>query len=211
MGFKSWRKLYKKGVLLNYFFDQLSKKRIEITPFYLVKEGIIDSEKEPATTKLSPCETVLLGPADFTGLAARRERDMSVEGMMQMHNDGKHCMGIKHKGEIVAYGWYELGICHNKYLKFPLKENEAYLSGARTFEKYRGNNLAPYLRHQMYLHLKEKGYTTLYSITLFGNVSSILFKKKLGAYPVKLYLYLLITKHFRKVFLLRTYRDRSPV
>lgn len=210
MGFKNWGKLYQQGVLLNYLFNQITKKRIEITPFYLVKEGIFDLEKEPVSTKLSPCETVLLGPSDFRILAARNERDMSEEGMMQMYNDGKQCMGIKHKGEIVAYGWYELNVCHNKYLKFPLKDNEAYLSGARTFDKYRGNNLAPYLRHQMYLYLKEKGYKIFYSITLYDNVSSLLFKRKLGAYPIKLYLYLFITKHFRRIFFLRTYRDKFP-
>lgn len=211
MGFKSWRKLHKEGVLLNSFYQQLTKKRMEINPYYLVREGIFDLEKEPISTKLSPCETVMLGPSDFRILAARKERDQSEEEMLHMLKSGdKYCMGIKHKGEIVAYGWYELRFIHTKYMKLPLKNNEAYLSGARTFGEYRGNNLAPYLRYQMYLYLKEKGYTTLYSVTEFGNVSSLRFKKKLGAYPVKLYLYFVMTKYFRKTFLLRTYRDKFP-
>lgn len=210
MGFKNWGKLYKQGVLLNHFYNQLTKKRIEITPYYLFKEGIFNSEQEPVTTKLSPCETVLLKPPDFRILAARKDRDMSEEAMIEMYNYGNHCMGIKHKGEIVAYGWYEQKVNNNKYIKFQLKENEAYLSGARTLMKYRGNNLAPYLRYQMYLHLKEKGYKTFYSITMYDNIASLLFKRKLGGYPVKLYLYVFITNHFKRVFKLRSYRDKFP-
>ena len=210
MGLKNWGKLYKQGVLLNHFFNQLTKRRIEITPYYLVKEGIFDSEQEPVTTKLHPCETVLLEPSDFRILAARKERDMSEEEMIQMLNYGNQCMGIKHKGEIVAYGWCELNVSNNQFIRFPLKDNEAYLSGARTLKEYRGNNLAPYLRYQMYLHYKEKGYTTFYSITLYKNIPSLLFKRKLGAYKVKLYLIVNLVSHFNKVFLLRTYRDKFP-
>ncbi len=205
---KKWKKLHQKGVLLNNFYRQLTLKRIKIKPFYLVREGLFDLDVKTIATKLSPCETFMLKPSDMRIIAAYRERDQSEEEMLAMLKKDCYCLGIKHNDEIVAYGWYELKKCTSRFMSFPLKKNEAYLSGARTLKTYRGNNLAPYLRYQMYEHLNKIGCTTLYSFTDFSNVPSISFKKKLGAYNLKLYLFVSVTKHFRRVWLLRTYPEK---
>lgn len=205
---KRWKTMYKEGVLLNSFYHDLTLSRIKISPFYLVKEELDVHTKQNITTKLSPCEIVMLKPDDLRIIAAKSERDYSEEQMLAMLKKNCYCMGIKYNDEIVAYGWYELKRLTSPLLTFPLERNEAYLSSARTFKKYRGNNLAPYLRYQMYEHLKKLGCITLYSISDFSNVPSIRFKRKLGAKKIKLYLFIRVTKHFRKLWLLRTYRDK---
>ena len=205
---KKWKKLHQKGVLLNYFYHQLTLSRIKIKPFYLVREGLFPLDNQTITTKLSPCETFMLKPSDIRIIAAYKERDQSEDEMLAMLKNDCYCMGIKHNDKIVAYGWFELKNCAPNYVSFPLKKNEAYLSGVRTLKTYRGNNLAPYLRYQMYEHLNKIGRTTLYSITDFSNVPSISFKKKLGAYNLKLYLSIRITKYFHRVWLLRTYPEK---
>lgn len=203
---KKWKKLYNEGILLNSFYHQLILKRITITPFYLVREGLFSNDEIPVTTNLASCETIFLQPSDMKTIAAYKDRDQSEEGMLEMLEHGCHCMGIKHHNTIVAYGWYDLKICNSPYIKFPLKDDEAYLFGARTVKAYRGNNLAPYLRYQMYMHLKKEGRPTIYSLTDFSNVSSIRFKKKLGAYHLKLYVFLRLTKNYRRSLLLRNFR-----
>lgn len=147
---KKWKELHQKGVLLNSFYYQLTLKRIKIKPFYLVREGLFDLDDQTIATKLSPCDTIMLQPSDMRIIAAYRERDQSEEEMLGMLKNDSYCMGIKYNNEIVAWGWYELKRCAPNLMPFPLKKHEAYLSGIRTLKTYRGNNLAPYLRHQMY-------------------------------------------------------------
>lgn len=200
-----WKELYKEGLLLNYFYRQLTLKRIVIIPFYLEHEGLGKNETNPVTPKLTSCETVLLKPVDMRIIAAYKERDQSEEEMLAMLEDGCQCIGIKYNDEIVAYGWYSLKDCNSPYIRFPLEDNEAYLFGARTLSKYRGNNLAPFLRYQMYLHLKSLGRHTIFSLSNYSNLSSIRFKKKLGAYHLKLYVFLRLTKSYKRSLLVKTY------
>lgn len=119
------------------------------------------------------------------------------------------CMGIRYNNQIVSYGWYEIGHLTSPFFSIPLKENEAYMSGARTLNEFRGNNLAAYLRYQMYQHMAKKGIDTLYSITLYSNVPSLRFKQKLNAKILKLYLYVRLTKKMRRVFVIRNFQNKK--
>jgi hypothetical protein len=201
------RKGIKDGLVLNTAYNVLTRKKLRLYLFYLVREGLVAGEDFHPEPKLSPCETCYLEPSDLKNLAAKAERDYSEEQMLDMLSAGHKCQGIKHNGEIVAYGWINLQNCNSHLISFPLKENEAYLYGARTFAAYRGNNLAPYLRHQMYTHLAHIGRTRLYSITEFENIASIKFKKKLGARNLKLGMKITLLNKYRWNFILRKYPD----
>jgi hypothetical protein len=204
----NYKELRRNGLLRNALYGQLTKRRIRIEPFYLIRETCQNGKLTEIKTSLSPCETVILKPSDFREIAARRDRDQSEEEMIAMMEKGLVCMGIKHNNQIVAHGWYELGHLTSSYFSFPLKENEAYMSGARTLVSYRGNNLAAYLRYQMYKHLTSLGIEKFYSLTLYSNVPSLRFKQKLGAEILKLYVSVHLPK-FRRCILLRTYRTRD--
>ncbi len=73
---------------------------------------------------------------------------------------------------------------------FPLKNDEAYLFRARTMNAYRGKNLAPFLRYELYKKFAEMGYNQFYSITEYFNAPAAKFKKKLNAQNIKLCFYL---------------------
>lgn len=90
---------------------------------------------------------------------------------------------------------------------FHIKENEAYLFHMYTFEAHRGKNLAPYLRYQSYLMLKEMGKDRIYSITQFFNKSSKRFKKKLNSRNLKLYMNIILFKNFHYHLLLKNYNS----
>ncbi|MGB5203659.1 MAG: hypothetical protein WBN63_05670 [Eudoraea sp.] len=99
----------------------------------------------------------------------------------------------------------ELNDFNYRHKTFNLKENEAYLFDMYTFEAHRGKNLAPYLRYQSYLMLKDIGRDKIYSITQYFNKSSKRFKKKLNARNLQLYINIIIFKKYQHHFVLRSY------
>jgi Acetyltransferase (GNAT) family len=204
-----YKDLRKNKLLLNAFYNLLTKKRISIIPFYFIKEGSRNGKLPKVKTSLSPCETIILKSSDYREIAARRDRDLAEEEMLEMMKNGLVCMGIRHEDKIVAYGWYEIGHLSSPFFSIPLKENEAYLSGARTLNSYKGKNLAAYLRYQMYEHLAEQGIHTFYSLTKYSNVSSLRFKQKLGAQILKLYVFVRLTNRFQRCILLKSYRTKN--
>jgi len=192
-------------LFLNWLYAVWKREKLQWRLFYLVQEGRFGRNR-PVRAKLEPLETRLLEAPDFRYLAARSERDYSEEDMLRMADEGCKCLGIIHHGEIAAYTWYNPMDCKSGFISFPLREDEAYLFGARTFEKYKGKALAPYLRYELYNHLEAGGKTRYYSITVFSNIPSILFKRKLGARNLKLFLQVRLFKKYRNTWVLKKYR-----
>ena len=191
---------------MNTLYQRLNLRKTGLIPYYLVEEGLFGNDAPMIKPKISPLEVVVFGPSDITELARNPERDHSEEEMLKMQTDGCICFGIRYKKDIAACMWYDLRQCSYKYLKFNLDQDEAYLYSARTFKAYRGKALAPYLRLKVYEHLAAMGRTKLYSITLFENTPSIMFKKKLNTKNLKLYLRISkFSKHSSNI-LLRQYK-----
>ena len=199
-------KRYRYGILLNTLYQRLNLRKTGLILYYLVEEGLFGNDAPMIKPKINPLEVVVFGPSDIAELARNPERDYSKEEMLNMLTDGCICFVIRYKRDIAACMWYDLGQCSYKYKKFKLDEDEAYLYGARTFKAYRGKALAPYLRQKVYEHLAAMGRTKLYSITLFENTPSIMFKKKLNTKNLKLYLRISkFSKHSSNI-LLRQYK-----
>jgi hypothetical protein len=73
------------------------------------------------------------------------------------------------------------------------------------FQSYRGLNLAPFLRYQLYLHLTKMRRTKFFSGTLFLNTSAVRFKEKLRAQKVSLHVYTRFFKKFHFSIRLKNY------
>lgn len=204
--FKRIQKKYEDGIVLNAIYRRLKKKRFKVHLYYLVQEGFLFKDEPKIEPKLKSIVTDFLEPSDIRIIAAKAERDYSEEEMKKMLSDGCKCLGLKHRGEIVAYMWYSVTKCDTRLLSFKLNGDEAYLYGARTFSAYKGKALAPYLRYKLYKHLNQMGRTKLYSITSFSNIPSIMFKRKLGAKPIKLYLNIEISNKYQWNLLIKTYK-----
>jgi hypothetical protein len=100
------------------------------------------------------------------------------------------CFALKFNNEYAAFMWCNLHQCNSDLSPFPLNPGEAYLFRARTMDAYRGKNLAPFLRYELYKHLTEKGCSVFYSITECFNTPAANFKKKLKAQNIKLCFYI---------------------
>jgi len=197
-------KHYKSGLFLNSLYQRL--KETHATLYYLVEEGLFDKEIPLIEPRLSQFDFFQLDQSDISEIAAKPEKDYSGNDMLKMLSSGCGCFGVRHKGEIAAYMWYNLSQCSYQYLTFKLAEGEAYLYGARTLKSFRGKALAPYLRQKVYEHLASTGRTKLYSITMYENISSIMFKRKLKAKNLKLYLQIRILGRYKRLILLRKYK-----
>jgi hypothetical protein len=197
---------YKDRIILNTIYRRLKKKKFEIHLYYLVQEGFRVEDAPKIEPKLKPLVSEFLEPSDINMIASKSERDYPEEKMLKMLSEDCKCLCIKHKGEIVAYTWYDLRRCDTRLLSFQLKEDEAYLYSARTFSAYRGKSLGPYLRYELYKHLHQMGRQRLYSITSFSNIPAIMFKRKLNAKPLKLYLYIKIFNKYQYNILIKKYK-----
>jgi hypothetical protein len=151
--------------------------------------------------------TAFLEPSDMKTISASPEVSHSEDELLDRLAAGCLCLGMKHNGEIVAYSWCNLRRLSYGMLNFPLKENEAYLFDARTFEAYRGYRLAPYLRYELYKHLAGLGRKRLFSCTSLLNTSAVKFKKRLQAKPIKVYLYFNFLDKYRFHISLKNYKS----
>jgi len=197
------------GLVISYLQSRLKQLGLIVNPFFLDKEFYIPTcdLKVNITPKIHPLTTDFLVTSEIKSIFEHPELN-SMEPSYKIQDrilNGCLCFGLKYKGEIIAYTWCDLERCNDKQVPFTLKETEAYLFDMYTFIAFRGKNIAPYMRHQLYAQLKEMGRIDFFSITEAFNSPSKRFKRKLGAQPIKLYLYLKIGKLFKRNILLRSY------
>lgn len=183
--------------LFRILLDGLVKAGIKISFFYLVKEGLYREIPELEQNKFPDFDLMILDENDITLLCTIPETPLSEEKCLKLIEDGCICFGLKKDNDLAAVTWVNLKKCSYGSFNLPIKEDEAYLFGAYTLIKYRGENLAPFIRYQCYKELKKMDKTTLYSISETLNRQSINFKKKLEARFVLLGLYVCLFNKFK--------------
>ena len=197
------------GMVIHYLLSRLKSLSLTVDPYFLDREFHIPASglKVNITPKIHSLTTDFLEPCEIESIFEHQERDATKESykIRDRISEGCLCFGVKHCREIIAYTWCDLKHCNHKPLQFKLKNTEAYLFDMYTFKAYRGKNIAPYMRHQLYSHLNKMGQTDFFSVTAAFNNPSIRFKRKLGAHPSKLYLYIKSGIFFKRNILLRSY------
>ena len=162
--FNQLRQVIKQNEFLSLLYDK-SKIIIQFYLFYIVREGLSEEEELLVKPKIAPCDVSFLYPSEMKAISANPEVPETEYDLLNRLSRGCQCIGAKHYNEIAAYMWCNLRECDDEILSFNLKEDEAYLMDARTFNSYKGKNLAPYLRVQLYRHLRQMGRTKFISIT----------------------------------------------
>jgi hypothetical protein len=198
-----WSKV-RYGLVLHGLRNRLSRLGLEFKPYYWVLEGAESCTRPQIKGNISEYSIEFLSPEDMKIIGTRGDW-YNEEMLLGFLEKGKKCIGIKHKGEIAAFMWIDFEECNFIPHFIRLKENEAYLFGMFTIHKYRGHNIAPYLRYKSYEKLRELGKDTLYSISEYFNYSTIKFKNKLKAKHLKLILYIELFKKIRWSITLRKY------
>jgi hypothetical protein len=196
---------YKQRKLMLYFTYVLAKAGIQIVPYYLLMESYQQNLKIRLPPEAEPVVCGLLTRPEIEKIYHHPETEGFAILENEFCNDRCLCFGIKHNQEIMAFSWANLDRCHWGISPFALKEDEAYMFDAYTYKKYRGMNLAPYLRHQFNKYLGENGRTRLYSFTEYLNTPAVNFKKKINSRFVRLTLYIKILNRFHWSFKIKEY------
>ena len=173
-------------------------------PYYWVKEAVTPVNPPEIRGEDKDFEILSFGEAEINHI---KNTIIGIEqkDLLTDLKNGEICLGLKNKGKIAAYTFVKCKPFTFRKRKFHLKANECYLHSMYTFEAYRGKNLAPYLRYQTYKYLEDKGINTFYSVSEYFNKSTIRFKKKLNAKPIKLYLSLVLFKRKTINFTLKSF------
>lgn len=194
------------GLFLLSLRNLLSRTGIDIEPYYWVKEGSQDFF--PPIIKGNPSEFGIKKlNFEETQVALKSSSGMEghLENLKVNLEKGQSCLALTHENKIAAYMFIETKDFVFRRKLFKLKKDEVYLLNMYTFESYRGQNCAPYLRYKSYQLLKDQGIRNIYSITAYFNKSSIKFKSKLNAINLKLFLSIKLFNAITKNFLLKSY------
>jgi len=189
--------------VLSYIFERLETIGIQISPWYLCEEPLFDELTPYLKPKLELITGGFLSLPQIEKVYTHPEsKGLNFEKRKNLES-GCVCFGLMFDNEIVAYTWYNLNYCHEVHL-FPLKDDEAYITGTFTFKAYRGKNLAPFLRYQLNKHLCQNGRKKIYSLTNVFNTPAIKFKTKLKIKPVKIILYVKLFNKYDWKFIMRS-------
>ena len=176
---------------------------IQVIPYYIYDEFYSDQNILKVPFEKEDSEISILTHEDMYRLGNHLESDVTAEESIAWLDAGRICLAFKYKGEIAAYSWCDLNFLNYKGRTVALKPNEAYLFNARTYKSFRGKNIAPYVRNELFKLLKQRGINRFLSITLWSNTASIRFKQKLGGRPTQLFLYVGLFRKFHLHFRLR--------
>lgn len=203
---KKVRDKFRYGLVFLVLRDYLKKLRIEITPFYWMKETIPDKMQVQLEDDLKDYEFLFFGPEEIAAVRNLPELDrINKDYITNLVKEGKRCYGAKYKGEITAFSWFDLDKSCTRFYPVQMKNNEVYLFYMYVVEAFRGKNIAPVLRYKLYSILKDMGRDTGYSVTESFNTPSLKFKEKLKAQYVFLGLYVNFFKKYERRWILRKY------
>jgi len=194
MDLQRLRQKFKYNSIFRILHDGLVKIGVKISFFYLVEEGLHLSPAKFENKEFLDYSVEFLNEDNIDLICSIPERPCEKEIIINLMKNGCRCFVVKKDNDIIGYTWFNIYECNFEGYKFSLKENEAYLFDAYILIKYRGKNIAPFIRYKCYKELEKLGKTKLYSISEIVNKQSINFKKKLNARFVLLGLYVSLFK-----------------
>ena len=203
---KKIRHRVKNRLVLSFIFEKLSTIGLNIRPYYLTQEFLLDEFDQNLKPELKPLTAEFLLSSELKKIYDHPESKLAMRDSKPFIKEGYRCFALKFNDEIIAYMWCNLLKCHELY-PFLLKKDEAYLSGAFTFRAHRGKNLAPFLRHQLYQQLNKIGRNKFYSLTEVFNTPAIKFKTKLKAKPLKIIFNIALFNKHNWNFVIRSPRN----
>lgn len=191
--------------IVRLFLDAFGRIGVQITPYYIVMEGLFEDLKPYLGTGFEAYDVGFLGHDDMQAIAAIPGRNISEVELIERLENGNLCFGLKLNGDLGAFTWCHLAEYRGLGRIKPLAQDEAYLFDAYTLFPYRGKGIAPYIRYQLYKELAKLGKHKLYSYSDAFNASSLNFKKKLNAKITEKHLSIDIFRRWQLNFLIRKY------
>ena len=169
------------GGVSRILLDILNRCRLTVMPYVLFQEQPSAQSIKSFAPGFQDYTVAYLEESDLPAIAAIPGRTHSLQQLERLLCEGKICLGLKCKEEIVAFSWCDLQECRFVGDRFELRTDEAYLFDAYTSTAYRGKSVAPYLRAMFYSELAAMGRQKIYNVSGSLNKPALRFKQKLGA------------------------------
>ena len=176
---------------------------IHFGPYYWVREGAYPIDEPLIRLDPAKCEVSFFDLEELEEI--KKTKTAFGSDFTGLLKEGQKCLGLKFDDEIAAFMFIQYDDLLFRGRMFKMNENEAYLQHMFTYDKFRGKNLAPYLRFHCYQLLNKEGIDKIYSVTEYFNRSADKFKKKLKAKKLTLNLYFILFKKYTWNFTLRNY------
>jgi hypothetical protein len=174
-------KLTKKGLFWHGVRNNLAKLGIDFMPYYWSKSTFTNFEIPKVGLNQDDLILSFFGEEEIKFIKSS-VRGIDVEGkdFIKYLKSGERCLGLKYKNEIVAYVFIRLDSFYFRKRLCELGDNESYIHSLYVFDKFRGNNIAPFLRYKYFEILYEEGIKDHYGITEYFNKASLKFQRKLN-------------------------------
>lgn len=196
----------KYGLTAETFLRQLIRVGLEISCYYVFKEGLSDPRPPSLRGETGFHEMTFLEIDDMRHIACIDDRRDSESDFRERLDRGDRCLALKIDGMIAGFTWCRFDLfAYPPNLGFKLQGNEAYLYDMYILKAYRGSDLAPALRYRCYEELQKMGRDVLFSFSDKFNTPAIRFKSKLGARITSLRLYMNFGKRYQWNWNLRNY------
>jgi hypothetical protein len=182
----------------------LSRLGVTIQVTVVYREG--EAEIPSPQPRLADVTCSIATAAEISELARVRSNINSYDEFVERARVGAQCYYMRHGDRIVGYTWCEINGSPRPRFGLNFGPTDAYVYDAYTVAAYRGLNLLPFLRHQVLQDLKHRGCKNVLSSTDVFNRAAHRFKRKLGARPIAMRLYLKLPGRFEKVFTLYRFR-----
>lgn len=194
----------KYGLLLQVIRNKLALIGIEIRLFYFTLTESNDIDIPEIKGMISEYTVEFLKEGEMM-LMISNTRGHLINEFLSRLKEGKKCIGLKHSDNIVAFLWICLDKIDFEPINLPLKSNEAYFKEIHTFEPYRGNNYAAYLRYRSIEIMQKIGQSRFYSVVEYFNTSAKKYIRKTNARFLKLKLFIKLFNKYKWCFLIRSY------
>jgi hypothetical protein len=201
-------KLTKKGLFWHGVRNNVAKLGIDIMPYYWSKSTFTDFEVPKIGLDQEHLDLSFFGEEEIKFIKSS-VRGIDVEGkdFFKYLQNGERCLGLKYNNEIVAYIFIRLESFYFRKHFCELDDNASYMHSLYVFDKFRGNNIATYLRYKCFELLSNEGINDHYGITEYFNKSSLKFQRKLNPLKHKsLILSIVLFKKWYKNMTLKNYK-----
>lgn len=179
--------IIKHGMFWHGVRNNIARLGVDIMPYYWSMTSS-QSVTEPILEMSDPdLEWSIFGESEIDFV---KNNIIGIENkdLLDYLKDGETCIGLKNKDEIMGFLFLRTKSFEFRNRHFELGEHDYYLHSLYVFEKYRGKNIASYLRYHGVKLMKKENRTHLYSISEYFNKSAVKHQRKSNAQPLKIYL-----------------------
>jgi hypothetical protein len=169
------------GLLTQELLDRLARIGLICYPYYIVREMPLPRPEFEGSTM--GFEARFLDESELSEISEIPERPRELS-RIRARLDYGNCFGVWVASELAAYSWYstrDVPAAVGGHSLCSLPPKTVYLYDAFVRPKFRGRQIAGFMRHRLHDVLRSHGTECCISISLAFNKSTRRFKAKLGA------------------------------